>query len=85
MRVKSAKMNASKGKDSGEVIRNYHKQAFEYVSKALRIDEDDTGLFVVFITQFLLCCVWQLVINTPPPCDDRRQGAGCAVVQEGDR
>ncbi|XP_022599434.1 spastin isoform X1 [Seriola dumerili] len=39
----SVKMNASKGKDSGEVIRNYHKQAFEYISKALRIDEDDTG------------------------------------------
>ncbi|XP_070771760.1 spastin-like isoform X2 [Enoplosus armatus] len=41
----SVKMNASnvKGKDSGEVIRNYHKQAFEFVSKALRIDEDDTG------------------------------------------
>ncbi|XP_044069166.1 spastin-like isoform X2 [Siniperca chuatsi] len=39
----SAKMNASKSKDSGEVIKSYHKQAFEYVSKALRIDEDDTG------------------------------------------
>ncbi|XP_041803254.1 spastin-like [Chelmon rostratus] len=36
-------MNASKSKDSGEVIRNYHKQAFEYISKALKIDEDDTG------------------------------------------
>lgn len=34
---------ACKSKDSGEVIKNYHKQAFEYVSKALRIDEDDTG------------------------------------------
>uniref|UniRef100_A0AAQ4Q726 microtubule-severing ATPase n=1 Tax=Gasterosteus aculeatus aculeatus TaxID=481459 RepID=A0AAQ4Q726_GASAC len=30
-------------RDSGEVIKNYHKQAFEYVSKALRIDEDDSG------------------------------------------
>ncbi|KAF0027308.1 hypothetical protein F2P81_020049 [Scophthalmus maximus] len=39
----SATANASKSKDSGEVIRNYHKQAFEYISKALRIDEDDTG------------------------------------------
>uniref|UniRef100_A0A8C9Y5U7 microtubule-severing ATPase n=1 Tax=Sander lucioperca TaxID=283035 RepID=A0A8C9Y5U7_SANLU len=37
------KTMASKSKDSGEVIKNYHKQAFEYVSKALRIDEDDTG------------------------------------------
>lgn len=37
-------MNASKNKDSGEVIKNYHKQAFEYISRALRIDEDDTGL-----------------------------------------
>lgn len=36
-------MNASKSKDSGEVIQNYHKQAFECVSKALKIDEDDTG------------------------------------------
>ncbi|KAM9344690.1 spastin-like [Symphorus nematophorus] len=36
-------MNASQSKDSGEVIKNYHKQAFEYISKALRIDEDDSG------------------------------------------
>uniref|UniRef100_A0A6Q2YIY8 Spastin n=1 Tax=Esox lucius TaxID=8010 RepID=A0A6Q2YIY8_ESOLU len=27
--------------DSGERIRNHHKQAFEYISVALRIDEDD--------------------------------------------
>ena len=47
--VRSAKMNASKSKDNGEVIKNYHKQAFEYISKALRIDEDDSGLF---------CCVF---------------------------
>uniref|UniRef100_A0A671U5U6 microtubule-severing ATPase n=1 Tax=Sparus aurata TaxID=8175 RepID=A0A671U5U6_SPAAU len=39
----SAKMNAGRSKDNGEVIKNYHKQAFEYISKALRIDEDDTG------------------------------------------
>ncbi|XP_034537566.1 spastin isoform X2 [Notolabrus celidotus] len=36
-------MNAVRGRDSCEVIKNYHKQAFEYVSKALRIDEEDTG------------------------------------------
>lgn len=41
--VVSAKMNACKNKDTGEVIKNYHKQAFEYISRALRIDEDDTG------------------------------------------
>ncbi|KAG7492886.1 hypothetical protein MATL_G00019280 [Megalops atlanticus] len=29
--------------DSGELIRNHHKQAFEYISAALRIDEDDKG------------------------------------------
>lgn len=29
--------------DSGELIRNHHKQAFEYISVALRIDEDDKG------------------------------------------
>ncbi|XP_008303119.1 spastin-like isoform X2 [Stegastes partitus] len=39
----SAKTSASKSKDCGEVIKNYHKQAFEYISKALRIDEDDSG------------------------------------------
>ncbi|XP_075933144.1 spastin isoform X1 [Anarhichas minor] len=39
----SAKRMASKSKDSGEVIKNYHKQAFEYISKALRIDEHDSG------------------------------------------
>uniref|UniRef100_A0A4W5N0D1 Spastin n=1 Tax=Hucho hucho TaxID=62062 RepID=A0A4W5N0D1_9TELE len=31
--------------DSGEQIRNSHKQAFEYISVALRIDEDDKGMF----------------------------------------
>ncbi|XP_054654985.1 spastin isoform X1 [Dunckerocampus dactyliophorus] len=36
-------VKTNKGKDSSEVVRNYHKQAFEYISKALRIDEDDTG------------------------------------------
>lgn len=41
-------MNATKSKDNGEVIKNYHKQAFEYISSALRIDEDDTGLFIMF-------------------------------------
>ncbi|KAJ8248017.1 hypothetical protein GJAV_G00237220 [Gymnothorax javanicus] len=29
--------------DNGERIRNHHKQAFEYMSIALRIDEDDQG------------------------------------------
>uniref|UniRef100_A0A7N8XFC9 Fidgetin-like protein 1 n=1 Tax=Mastacembelus armatus TaxID=205130 RepID=A0A7N8XFC9_9TELE len=42
-KVMSAKINATKSKDSAEVIKNYHKQAFECISKALRIDEDDTG------------------------------------------
>uniref|UniRef100_A0A3B3UZ40 microtubule-severing ATPase n=1 Tax=Poecilia latipinna TaxID=48699 RepID=A0A3B3UZ40_9TELE len=41
--VMSAKTNAPKHKDSGELIKNYHKQAFEHISKALRIDEDDNG------------------------------------------
>uniref|UniRef100_A0A8C3AIU4 Fidgetin-like protein 1 n=1 Tax=Cyclopterus lumpus TaxID=8103 RepID=A0A8C3AIU4_CYCLU len=39
---KGMKPMRNKSKDSGEVITNYHKQAFEYVSKALRIDEADT-------------------------------------------
>ncbi|XP_048052190.1 spastin isoform X3 [Megalobrama amblycephala] len=29
--------------DTGELIRNYHKQAFEFISLALQIDEDDKG------------------------------------------
>ncbi|XP_051559175.1 spastin-like isoform X1 [Myxocyprinus asiaticus] len=29
--------------DTGEQIRNYHKQAFEFISVALQIDEDDKG------------------------------------------
>ncbi|XP_050970265.1 spastin isoform X3 [Labeo rohita] len=29
--------------ETGEVIRNYHKQAFEFISLALQIDEDDKG------------------------------------------
>lgn len=51
----SDKMNASKSKDNAEVIKNYHTQAFAYISKALRIDEDDTGLFVVFRSCQLAC------------------------------
>ncbi|XP_020776895.1 spastin [Boleophthalmus pectinirostris] len=39
----STKINPSKSKDNAEVIKNYHKQAFEYISRALRIDEEDTG------------------------------------------
>lgn len=39
----SAKTNAPKSKDCAELIKNHHKQAFEYISKALRIDEDDAG------------------------------------------
>ncbi|KAL0203061.1 hypothetical protein M9458_001079, partial [Cirrhinus mrigala] len=27
--------------ETGELIRNYHKQAFEFISLALQIDEDD--------------------------------------------
>uniref|UniRef100_A0AAZ3PA13 microtubule-severing ATPase n=1 Tax=Oncorhynchus tshawytscha TaxID=74940 RepID=A0AAZ3PA13_ONCTS len=30
--------------DNGEIIRNYHKRAFEYISVALKIDEDDKGV-----------------------------------------
>lgn len=29
--------------ETGELIRNYHKQAFEFISLALQIDEDDKG------------------------------------------
>lgn len=41
----SAKIKRTENcKDNGELIRNYHKQAFEYISVALRIDEDDKGV-----------------------------------------
>uniref|UniRef100_A0A3P8QKC5 MIT domain-containing protein n=1 Tax=Astatotilapia calliptera TaxID=8154 RepID=A0A3P8QKC5_ASTCA len=42
-REMSTKTIASKPKDSAEVIKNIHKQALEYIFKALKIDEDDTG------------------------------------------
>uniref|UniRef100_A0A667ZZL1 microtubule-severing ATPase n=1 Tax=Myripristis murdjan TaxID=586833 RepID=A0A667ZZL1_9TELE len=42
--VMSSKINIPKSKDSGEVVKNHHKQAFEHISKALRIDEDDKGV-----------------------------------------
>lgn len=48
-------MNASKNKDNSEVIGNYHKQAFGYISNALRIDEDDKGLLVLG-SWWLMCC-----------------------------
>ncbi|CAL8258048.1 unnamed protein product [Lota lota] len=40
----ASKMNNNKGKNCSEIIKGYHKQAFEYISIALRIDEDDTGV-----------------------------------------
>lgn len=52
----SVKTNTGKGTDSGEVVKNYHKQAFEYISKALRIDEDDTGMFAVFMGYLVTRC-----------------------------
>lgn len=53
----SAKTNAPKSKDSGELIKNHHKQAFEYISKALKIDEDDAGVFICFTK----LASWQVV------------------------
>ncbi|XP_029558032.1 spastin isoform X2 [Salmo salar] len=40
----SAKVRAGDSKDNGEIIKNYHKRAFEYISVALKIDEDDKGV-----------------------------------------
>ncbi|XP_070962319.1 spastin-like [Oncorhynchus clarkii lewisi] len=40
----SAKVRAGDSNDNGEIIRNYHKRAFEYISVALKIDEDDKGV-----------------------------------------
>ncbi|XP_056109560.1 spastin isoform X3 [Rhinichthys klamathensis goyatoka] len=43
-RTMAAKDRGSDGCDeTGELIRNYHKQAFEFISLALQIDEDDRG------------------------------------------
>ncbi|XP_064173237.1 spastin-like isoform X1 [Anguilla rostrata] len=43
-KVKRAADSADKDyDDNGERIRNHHKQAFEYISVAFRIDEDDKG------------------------------------------
>lgn len=50
----SAKINEVK--DSSEIIKNHHKQAFEHISKALKIDENDTGLFIVLMSYKLPCC-----------------------------
>lgn len=62
--VMSGNINATKSKDSGEVIKNYHKQAFECISKALRIDEDDSGLFMMLMPGSLMCvCVCVTVCN----------------------
>uniref|UniRef100_A0A673LG93 microtubule-severing ATPase n=1 Tax=Sinocyclocheilus rhinocerous TaxID=307959 RepID=A0A673LG93_9TELE len=39
-----AKDRSSEGcEETGELIRNYHKQAFEFISLALQIDEDEKG------------------------------------------
>uniref|UniRef100_A0A8C9QV39 Spastin n=1 Tax=Scleropages formosus TaxID=113540 RepID=A0A8C9QV39_SCLFO len=43
-RAKTAQEPASRERDDdGEQIRQHHKQAFEYISVALRIDEDEKG------------------------------------------
>ncbi|XP_077102204.1 spastin isoform X2 [Siphateles boraxobius] len=43
-RTMAAKDRGSDGCDeTGELIRNYHKQAFEFISLALQIDEDEKG------------------------------------------
>uniref|UniRef100_A0A3B3QCY5 Spastin n=1 Tax=Paramormyrops kingsleyae TaxID=1676925 RepID=A0A3B3QCY5_9TELE len=43
-RAKLPEQHAGKEtEDCGEQIRNHHKQAFEYIAVALRIDEDDKG------------------------------------------
>jgi len=43
-RTMAAKDRGSEEYDeTGELIRNYHKQAFEFISLALQIDEDDRG------------------------------------------
>ena len=48
----SAKTNVgSRSRDNnGEVIKNHHKKAFECISQALRIDEDDAGVLVVMFS-----------------------------------
>ena len=54
--------------DSGELIRNHHKQAFEYISVALRKDEDDKGMV----------CVHSLFTGYPPGCLAKsRKRMGC--------
>lgn len=88
VRVMSTKTNASKSKDSGEVIKNYHKQAFEYISKALRIDEDDSGWFARSIrfqlmSSHVLCVTDSGDVNILSA--DRWKRRGCTVVQEGHR
>uniref|UniRef100_A0A8C5AGI1 microtubule-severing ATPase n=1 Tax=Gadus morhua TaxID=8049 RepID=A0A8C5AGI1_GADMO len=40
--VMASRMSSSKGKSNSDIIKGYHKQAFEYISVALKIDEDDT-------------------------------------------
>ncbi|KAM3863023.1 spastin [Diretmus argenteus] len=40
----SAKTDTSNNKDNSEVIKRHHSQAFEHISVALRIDEDDKGV-----------------------------------------
>lgn len=81
--VVSAKMNACTNKDSGEVIKNYHKQAFEYISRALRIDEDDTGLlFHIFL--FLLCVVALLIgCDSLPVWWQERKNRLCSGTRKG--
>ena len=56
-------MNNNQGNNNCEIIKGYHKQAFEYISIALRIDEDDTGLCIVLLMySFVMMCSGLLIL-----------------------
>ncbi|XP_016325568.1 spastin-like isoform X4 [Sinocyclocheilus anshuiensis] len=43
MAVRARDRGSEGCEETGELIRNYHKQAFEFISLALQIDEDENG------------------------------------------
>ncbi len=52
----SAKDRGSEGcEETGERIRNYHKQAFEFISVALQIDEDEKGICLHYCYASEMC------------------------------
>ena len=52
--VRRRQRDGSGSPERGERVRSHHRRAFEFISAALRIDEDEQGIIIVTIISFSL-------------------------------